>query len=209
MKFKKLFEPLMIGTMEVKNRIVMAPMSTHLVKDGFVTEQMKAYYVERAKGGAGMVTVEDAIVQSPLGHHVIHPLLITDDKYISGLKDLAIALKSHGVRAVLHISHGGRRAGRVEAATGLVEATRGAIPIAPSMIAHPAPGFLVPRELTIEEIEELVELFAQAAVRVRKAGFDAIQLHCAHMYLLGEFLSPLSNTRQDKYGGDFEGRFTF
>jgi 2,4-dienoyl-CoA reductase-like NADH-dependent reductase (Old Yellow Enzyme family)/thioredoxin reductase len=108
---------------------------------------------------------------------------------------------------MLTINHGGRRAGRVQ--NGKLLVTRGKIPVAPSPLPHPVTGFVVPRELSIEEIEELEDKFVQAACRVKEAGFDGLSLHAAHMYLISEFLSPLSNQRKDIYGGDLEGRLRF
>ncbi|MGA8752481.1 FAD-dependent oxidoreductase, partial [Candidatus Deferrimicrobium sp.] len=105
-------------------------------------------------------------------------------------------------------SHGGRRAGRVSKA-GYLDVTRGAIPIAPSSIPHPVPGFVVPRELSREGIAEMVVMFGNAARRAVEAGFDVVGLHCAHMYLCGEFLSPWANRRTDEYGGNAEKRMRF
>ncbi|MBI2869032.1 MAG: FAD-dependent oxidoreductase [Chloroflexi bacterium] len=207
MKFAKLFEPCKIGTLEIANRIVMPPMTTNFPKDGYATDCMIDYYEERAAGGAGMIVVEDAIVESPRGHHIMEPLLIDDDKYLPRLRRLARTIQAAGSKAALNISHGGRRGGRAE--NGQLLVTRGMLPVAPSSLAHPVPGYVVPLELTVEEIEEIQEKYAQAAYRVRDAGFDLLCLHGAHMYLISEFLSPLSNQRTDAYGGDFDRRMRF
>lgn len=204
----KLFEPYKIGKMELRNRLVMAPMSNNMAENGFVTDKMIKFYEARAKGGVGLITVEDGIVDAPIGHNVQNPIVIDDDKYIPVLKKLNETVKAHGVRTVMQLSHGGRRAGRV-AKSGFLEVTRGLIPVGPSSIAHPSPGYVVPRELTIEEIQEVIKKFGQAARRAMEAGFDALGLHCAHMYLCGEFLSPWANKRSDEYGGDFERRMRF
>jgi 2,4-dienoyl-CoA reductase (NADPH2) len=208
MKFKKLFEPCKVGRVELKNRIIMPPMSTNYAEDGWVTERMRNYYVERAKGGASLIMVEDAIVDYPMGRHLMYPLRIDDDKCLPGLRSLAEAIKAAGAKAALQLGHAGRKAGKV-AGNGYLALTRGQIPVAPSRIAHPATGYVVPRELTFDEIEELIDKFAEAARRVRDAGFDALSLHCAHMYLVNQFLSPASNQRTDEYGGDLDGRFRF
>ncbi|MFC1982646.1 FAD-dependent oxidoreductase, partial [Chloroflexota bacterium] len=207
MKFVKLFEPCKLGKLEVANRIVMPPLTTNFPKDGYATDCMVDYYSDRAAGGVGLVIVEDAIIESPRGHHIYEPLLIDDDKYLPGLRRLAQAIKSRGAKAGLNINHGGRRGGRVE--NGQLLVTRGMLPVAPSSLPHLVPGYVVPLELEIEEIEEMEDKFAQAAWRVREAGFDLLCLHGAHMYLISEFLSPLSNHRQDIYGRDFNGRLRF
>lgn len=198
----------MIGSMELKNRLVMAPISLNFTREGFLTNRMVRFYEERAKGGVGLITIGDGIVDSPVGNNVIESIYIDDDKYISALKELTDVIHQHGSKVALQLSHGGRRAGRVSG-DGFLNITRGKIPVAPSAIAHPATGQVVPRELTGEEIRALVEKFGEAAHRTVEAGFDAVGLHCAHMYLCGEFLSPWANQRTDEYGGDFEGRLRF
>lgn len=205
----KLFEPISIGNKEIKNRIVMAPMTSHFADNGYVTERMINYYEARAKGGVGIVTVEDGIVDYPLGNNTLNPLSIDNDKYIPMMKKLNSAIKKHGAISVLQISHAGRRAGWLSRETGCLEVTRGRIPVAPSGLAHPFPGHAVPTPLRAEEIEEIVEMYVKAAERTVDAGFDMIGLHCAHMYLCGQFLSPWSNERTDKYGGNLENRMRF
>lgn len=205
----KLFEPINIGGMSLKNRLVMAPMTLNLCKDGFVTERMINFFKERAKGGVGLIIVGDGIVDFPIGNNSKEALAIDNDKYIPGLRRLVEAVKAYDVKIVMQLSHAGRRAGRVSKTTGRLEVTRGLIPVAPSSIAHPVPGYVVPRELTVEEIEEIIEKFGEAAGRAVEAGFDGVGLHCAHMYLCGQFLSPWANKRTDKYGGDLNGRLRF
>ncbi|MBI4333228.1 MAG: FAD-dependent oxidoreductase [Chloroflexi bacterium] len=204
----KLFQPAKIGQVELKNRLIMAPMSLNLARDGFVTEPMIRFFEERARGGVALIVLGDGIVDHPLGNNSEHSIAIDDDKYLPALRELTRRAKRHGAKMCINLSHGGRRAGRV-AKSGYLEVTKGKIPVAPSPVAHPAPGFVVPRELTIEEIEELVEKFGRAAGRAVDAGFDIIGFHCAHMYLGGQFLSPWANKRKDKYGGDLAGRFNF
>lgn len=204
----KLFEPCRLGNVEIRNRIVMAPMSLNLCKDGFVTDRMIRFFEERAKGGVGLIVIGDGIVETPRGNNVRESTAIDDDRYIPALAKLVRAVQAHGAKIALQLSHGGRRAGRVSKA-GYLDVTRGAIPVAPSSIPHPVPGFVVPRELSREEIAELVAKFGDAARRAVKAGFDIVGLHCAHMYLCGEFLSPWANQRTDEYGGDAERRMRF
>lgn len=205
----KLLSPIKIGNLEIRNRVVMAPMTNNFAQDGFITERMIHFYAERAKGGVGLVTVEDGIVDFPVGNNAQNAVAIDDDRYIPMLQKLSAAIKRHGARAAIQLSHAGRRAGRVSLHNGYLEVTRGRLPVAPSVLAHPFPGQVVPRELRVEEIEEIVEKFGQAARRAAEAGFDVISIHCAHMYLCGEFLSPWANKRTDKYGGSLENRLRF
>ena len=202
----KLFESIEIGGIPIRNRIVMAPMTTHYVRQGRVTERMVHYYAARAKGGVGLVTVEDGIVDYPIGNNTDNPLAADDDRCIPGLKRLSQAIKNEGAKAMLQLSHAGRRAGHLSPGTMRLVRTGGRLPVAPSPLAHPTPGHVVPRPLDTKEIRKIVEAFGTAARRTVEAGFDMIGLHCAHMYLLGQFLSPWANKRRDAYGGDLEGR---
>lgn len=203
-----LFEEYSIRNLALKNRIVMAPISTNLEEEGFTKERMIRFFEERAKGGVGLITVGDGIVDSPVGNNVKESMPIDDDRYIKHFRQLTDAVKRHGTRIALQISHAGRRGGRVSK-EGYLGVTRGQIPVAPSPIPHPVPGQVVPRELTRGEIKEIVAKFGDASRRAIEAGFDAIGLHCAHMYLCGQFLSPWANQRTDEYGGSFEGRLKF
>ena len=204
----RLLEPCQIGSLKLRNRLVMAPMSCNLTKDGYVTERMVRFFEERGRGGVGLITIGDGIVDYPLGNNVKESLAIDEDKFIPHLSKLTSAVKAYGAKITLQLSHAGRRAGRVSK-EGYLDVTKGEIPVAPSSIPHPAVGQVVPRELTQEEIGEIVEKFGIATRRAIEAGFDAIGLHCAHMYLCGQFLSPWANKRNDEYGGDFEKRLRF
>jgi 2,4-dienoyl-CoA reductase (NADPH2) len=205
----KVFEPCYIGNVAIKNRLVMSPMTTNFSQDGFVTDEMMAYFEERAKGGVGLITVEPGVVEYPRGNHLHTNLALDDDKYIPGLKKLTSVVHSHGAKISIQISHGGARAGKISKTTGRMEITRGVLPVGPSVLAHPVPGQVVPKELSVEEIGDLVEKFRKASIRILESGFDAMELHCAHMYLLGEFISPWANKRKDQYGGSLEGRLRF
>ncbi len=204
----KLLQPFHLGKTVLKNRIVMAPMSLNLCENGYVTERMIRFFEERAKGGVGLILLGDGIVDSPVGNNVREAMAIDDDRYIPALKQLTDAVHRHDCKIAMQLSHGGRRAGRVSS-SGFLDVTRGRIPVAPSPLPHPVPGQVVPRELTVEEIHDIVRKFGQAARRSVAAGFDAVALHCAHMYLCGEFLSPWANIRRDEYGGDLDGRLRF
>jgi len=192
----KLFEPSAIGTMNLKNRLVMPPMVTNFgTKDGYVTDRTKDYYEARAQGGIGLIIVEATCIDAPVGKLSYRQLAIDDDKYIPGLRELASAIQKHGARAAIQIHHAGRNT---------TSAVTGQQLVAPSPI--PFPGGEVPRELTIDEVKDTVRRFAEAAGRAKKAGFDGVELHAAHGYLLCQFLSTASNRRQDEYGGDLRNR---
>ncbi len=200
-RFRRLSEPVRIGEMTIKNRIAMSPMGTGFAtREGLITERTKAYYETRAKGGAGLVIVECTCVDFPRGIHAFHRLVIHDDRTLPGLTGLAEAIKKHGSRAIIQLNHGGRMVkSRI---TGLQ-------PVAPSPIPYPAASSQqgeIPRALSTEEIPEIVDLFVRAAARAKEAGFDGIEVHAGHGYLLSEFLSPFSNKRQDLYGGPIENR---
>ncbi len=195
----KLFESVGIGDMELRNRLVMPPMGTNFAaEDGSVTERLIDYYRERARGGVGLVIVEGAYVH-PLGKGSSQQMSLTDDDKIPGLSELAKAIQAEGAKAAVQLFHGGRQV------TSMILGTQ---PISASDV----PCMLVretPRPMTLEEIEETIEAFGEATRRIKDAGFDAVEIHAAHGYLINQFLSPLTNLRKDKYGGDFEGRTRF
>lgn len=195
----KIWEPISIGSMELKNRLIMAPMLTCLAKpDGEVSDEMIAYYERRARGEAAMIIVEIAAVHD---HGIIcdRQLILTRDKYVPGMARLAAAIKKHNCRAVLQLHHPGRQAdSRI---TGFP--TVGPSPIPWARVAD------VPKELTTAEVEELIQCYGSAARRARDAGFDGVEFHGAHGYLICQFFSPLSNKRTDDYGGDVYKRARF
>jgi len=193
---QKLFEPITINGMTVRNRIVVPPMDTGFGStEHKVTDQLIAYHRRRAEGGMGLIIVEYTSVD-PGGRCTETQIGIYDDRFIAGFKRLTEAVHAHGAKIALQIHHGGLRA-RPQFSGGEI--------VAPSAIAE---GY-VPRELTLPEIEALVEAFGQAARRAKAAGFDAIEIHGAHGYLINEFLSPWFNRRDDAYGGTFEKRLRF
>jgi 2,4-dienoyl-CoA reductase-like NADH-dependent reductase (Old Yellow Enzyme family) len=194
----KLFDPIQLKGLFLKNRIAMASMGTNLADtEGFVTDKMIAYYAERAKGGAGVIMTELVTVDFPLGNGIERQLSIDDDKYIPGLQGLTNELHRYGSKAFIQLNHAGNRA--------KPEFTRGSVPVSASHV----PSSIVkiePRALTYEEVSKLVDAFGQAAGRAQKAGFDGIDLHFAHGYLICQFLSSFTNKRTDNYGGSFENR---
>lgn len=187
---QKLFEPFKVGEVVIPNRIVMPPMVVGYASPrGEVTEQLLSYYEARARGGVGLVVVEASYIRED-GKLVPGELGIYSDELVPGLARLADVIKVYGSRAAIQIAHGGIQA-KVEQ------------PLGPSAIGRKIiPPPRTPRELKIEEVEQLVEDFAKAALRAKQAGFDMVQVHGTHGYLITQFLSPLTNKRTDKYGAD-------
>ncbi len=195
-----LFSPITIGPLELKNRIVMAPMATHYADEtGAVTERLKNYYLERARGGAGLIIVESGYIH-PLGRGGMRRMGLHEDRLIPGLKGLVDDVHAEGAKISSLLHHAGRQIN--------VENTRGQYPVSASSLPSSMEA-VVPRTLKVHEIEELVEGFGQAARRCLAAGFDAVLIHAAHGYLIHQFLSPLSNIRRDRYGGTFTRRLRF
>jgi len=199
MRLQRLFEPTRIGRMTVKNRLVMPAMGTDYGSaDGFVTPRLIDYYAERAKGGVGLIIVENTSVDYPRGKATPHQISIDHDTYLEGLSELAQAIKRGGARAAIQLEHGGRDTN---------SAITGQQPVGPSESL--SQGREPVRALSVAEIAEFVERHAQAAVRAQKAGFDGVEIHGAHGHLLAQFISPFLNQRQDWYGGSLENRARF
>lgn len=193
---ERLFEPGRIGTMDIVNRIVLPPMLMgYGSEDGYVTERAIDYYAARSRGGAGLVIVE-ASMPLPGGKMFRTYFDISDDRYLPGLTDLATAIKDNGARAAIQLGDGGREIRR--------DLTCRA-PMAPSPIA--ARKREVPIEMTLPDIRDAVRGFAEAARRAQRAGFEGVEIHAAHVYLLSQFLSGFTNYRTDEYGGSLENRF--
>ncbi|HIE03468.1 MAG TPA: FAD-dependent oxidoreductase [Candidatus Latescibacteria bacterium] len=194
-----LFSPFGIKGLQLRNRVVMAPMGTwYADEEGFVTERLVAYYRERARGGAGLIIVEHTAVALE-GRSSGRMLCAYDDKYIPGLAELAEAVHEEEAKIALQLNHVGM--------TASYEVT-GLPAVAPSAVGTSRDG-RVPHELSEEEISLRTEYFARAALRAKEAGFDAVELHGAHGYLINQFLSPWTNRRKDRYGGSTEGRCRF
>jgi len=207
MQFAKLFEPIKVGELEIKNRIVAAPTLPCLATpDGHPSRELIDYYKAKARGGAGIVTVGESAVDSTYAITHAGQLLIDSDKMIPWLSELAEAIKRYGAKASLELCHGGR-----QTVPGLIGGRK---PIAPSPISSKfheilAGGQIVVQEMTEEMIDEAIENFAAAAFRLKRAGFDMTMLHGGHGWLLAQFLSPFSNKRTDAYGGSLENRARF
>ena len=180
-------------------------------EDGFANDWHLVHLGSRAVGGAGLVMLEaSAVIAS--GRISPQDLGIYKDEHIAGLAQIARFIKEHGASPAIQLAHAGRKASmhRPWEPAGFVPESEGGWSrvVGPSPIAF-GPGYLTPVELTISEIESIIEAFAQGAVRALKAGFEIIELHGAHGYLIHEFLSPISNHRTDEFGGCFENRTRF
>jgi 2,4-dienoyl-CoA reductase-like NADH-dependent reductase (Old Yellow Enzyme family)/thioredoxin reductase len=192
----KLFEPCNIGKLQLKNRVVMPPMGNNFgAEDGGVTPQLIDYYNERALGGPGLIITEMVSIDSPLGQRGIRQLRIDDDCYIPGLRRLAQQVHDSGGKMALQLCH-----------AGLLAASNNFVlqPVAPSPVEYF--GKKVTVELSKEEIQDIIDHFVKGAVRAKAAGFDGVEVHAAHSYLLAHFLSPYFNRRCDKYGGNVKNR---
>ncbi len=198
-KYPKLFEPGKIGRLEVKNRIVKAPMYTaYAAVDGSVTQRLLDYYREMTLGGTGLVMVEYSYTDNKSSQSQVCQLGIYDRALIPGLSNLARAIKDNGAVAGIQLCHCGRR-GRV-----------GKRVVAPSRLPMVLWGDrLVPDELTTEQIWEIVESFGNSAMYAEQAGFDMVEVHAGHGYLITEFLSAYTNKRNDAYGGSLQDRMRF
>lgn len=196
-----LLTPARIGSVEIRNRIVMPPMTTRLAdEEGFVTEDSINYYMARVRGGVGLITVEMA---SPtrVGRHRFRELGLYDDRFLPGLTRLAKEIHSGGAKCSIQLGHGGGHT-RFDIC--------GETPVAPSAIPHPVfevtNQTIVPREMSPLDIRLTIDAYAAAAVRARKAGFDVVEIHAAHGYLISQFLNAFENRRTDEYGGPLEHR---
>ncbi len=199
--FPHLFSPGRLRGLLLPNRLVMAPMESNMAaEDGAVSDAMLAYYAARAAGGVGMVIVEYACVDRPLGLGGSPQLAIDDDSLIESHRRLTAAIAAHGARSCLQLFHAGRQT--------LRRYTGGQAPVAASAIACRVYRE-EPREITAAEIEDLVEKFGRAAARAVAAGYDAVEIHGAHGYLIGGFLSGAANRRTDRYGGSLDNRLRF
>jgi len=194
-----LFSPIKIKSLELTNRVVMPPMGTNLGNtDGTVSEANLAYIKRRARGGAGLIITEISSVH-PNGSGIANELGAYDDRFIPGLKKIADAVHAAGSKVALQLHHAGRES------LYLLQQGKAVAPSPiPSLIFR-----LTPRELTRDEIQEIIAAFGAAARRGIEAGFDAVEVHGAHGYLLTQFLSSLSNKREDEYGGSLINRSRF
>ncbi|MGQ9681661.1 MAG: oxidoreductase [Anaerolineae bacterium] len=194
-----LFQPITIGGLELTNRTVMAPMVTNYCStDGAPTSRLMEYLGARARGGVGLLVVEASYVR-PDGKGFRNELGIHSDDLIPALRELTRRVHEEGSKISIQLFHAGRQTSST---------VTGEQPLAPSPLADPSSGEL-PRELTTAEVTALEDAFAAAARRAQAAGFDAVEVHGAHGYLVNQFLSPFSNRRTDEYGGNTHNRVRF
>lgn len=222
-RFSKLFEQGKIGSMSVRNRIVLPAMGTNSLDIGELNDRTIHYYAERARGGAGLVIVQASTImyesRAP-GRIWIH-----DDSSIPKLRQLAQAIQAHGARAAIQLCHHGTmmstiRMGMAHGAKAALKSnSNGTTPSTPDKseeisVLAPSPipyvvNDVVPKEMTQDDMDHVAEGWAEAARRVRDAGFDAVEVHGAHGYLISQFRSPLTNRRTDEYGGSPQNRARF
>lgn len=204
MKYEKLFEKGRIGRLELRNRVVMTAMGVMLGDwNGCATPEYARFYEERAKGGCGLIIPEFTAVDPDSGHCNRIQLGIYDARQIRSMEDICDAVHRHGAKIFVQLHHGGREA--PPALNGGRQA------MAPSVELNSVIGrdTILPREMTVEDIDRLVGLFVQAAVNSGLAGADGVEIHGAHGYLLQQFMSPYTNKRTDEYGGSMENRCRF
>ena len=199
-----LLTPARIGAVEVLNRIVMPPMTTRTAdENGYVTEDTIAYYLARARGGVGLITIEMASPERA-GRHRRHEVGIYDDCFLPGLARLVEEIHRAGSKASIQLGHGGGHT-RIDIS--------GETPIAPSAIPHPVYETtfetIIPQEMSRERINATITAHVSAALRAQKAGFDCVEIHAAHGYLISQFHAPFENRRTDEYGGSLENRARF
>jgi 2,4-dienoyl-CoA reductase (NADPH2) len=219
--FRHLLAPGRIGSLELRNRILMSPMGSNLAEeDGHLGERIKRYYEERARGEVGLIIVGVGAIAFPAGACNPRQIAVSDDAYLPGLADLADRVHRHGARLAMQLQHAGKVATQ-DMGAGRPLWVPSALPpkvgdlfddLTPEEVGAVTEYFSRPgaklrfHEMTRGDIAELVEMFAAAADRVRRAGFDAVEIHAAHGYLISSFLSPATNKREDEYGGPLENR---
>lgn len=199
--YQAIFEPLTIKRMTLKNRVVMPPMGTNFANmDGTFSMQHASYYEQRAKGGTGLITLENVCIDYPMGTNGARQLRMDNDQYISGLWHFNEKMHAYGACTSVQINHAGA------SAYGL--RLEGKQPVSASDVPSKK-GNPIPRPLTEEEIYVIVDRYADGALRAQRAGFDCVEIHAGHSYLLSQFLSPLYNKRTDQFGGSAENRARF
>lgn len=192
-----LLKSLQAGSLTLSNRLIMPPMATAKAEaDGSMSQAVLDYYQEKSNGGYfSLIIIEHSNI-SPEGKASNKQLSVADDRAIEGLSKLAEVIHRNGCKTVMQINHAGGAA---------TQAVIGKVPFGPSPIPHPWNG-ITPQELTKQEITGIIQDFQDAARRVKAAGFDGVEIHSAHGYLLNQFFSPLTNQRTDEYGGTIQNR---
>ncbi len=211
-----LFSPLALRGVTLRNRIVLSPMLTYSATNGYTNDTHLAHLAKFAVGGAGLVMVESTKID-PRGCSTPRDLGLWKDEFIPGMRRIVDLVKTYGAACGIQLGHSGRKARRSvpwEGRTPLTDEYPGVDHgerwelIAPSAVAHDA-KYQSPREMTHADIAELVEAWSQGARRAEEAGFDVLEIHGAHGYLIHQFLSATANRRTDQYGGSLENRMRF
>jgi|SRR5680860_37045 len=192
-----LLKPLQAGPLTLSNRLVMPPMATAKADpDGKVSQSILDYYAEKSEGGyLSLIIIEHSFIQLD-GKASDLQLSVSDDSVVEGLKKLAEVIHRNGSKSVMQINHAG---------SNTTPEITGSNPVAPSAVSHPRRGGM-PNEFTNEGIANIIKAFQNAARRTQEAGFDGVEIHSAHGYLLNQFFSPLTNKRTDEYGGNVHNR---
>lgn len=199
-KYPKIFEPLTIKRTTIKNRIAMTPMGTNYGEtSGEMSSRHMNYYTLRAKGGTGLIILENANVEYPVGSNGTSQIRIDHDSFMPRFYQLVENLHKSGTTVAIQINHAGASAS--SARTGMQTVSSSNIPT--------KAGGEIPRPMTKEEILHTVRKYGEAARRARDIGFDAIEIHCGHSYLMSQFISPYYNKRTDEFGGSVENRLRF
>ena len=218
--FDHLLSPISVGPMELRNRMVMAPMGVEIVgDDGFANDQITAYYEERARGGVGLIITEVCAMAYPRGANSVHQLALSEDRYIPPLRQLTERVHSHGAKIAVQLVHHGKvsrvdiKEGRpvfvpsIPQWHGSLDMINDLTPTELGLMAAAngggAPNY---HEVTTDDIAAVTAEFAAAARRAQEAGFDGVEIHGAHGYLISGFLSKQWNKREDEYGGDVHNR---
>jgi len=193
-----LFDPIKVGSMTFRNRFVRSATQDWLPQsDGEVSDAQLALYEQLAAGGVGLIMTGHSYVSHPFGRAANPQNAIYHERFIDGYKKMVEVVHRHDAKIFLQLAHAGRQT--------VPELIDGKMPVAPSDMFD-ANGQQVARALTLDEIEQLLEDYEAAAMRAKRAGFDGVQLHMAHGYLLAQFLSPYTNHREDEYGGSVDQR---
>lgn len=217
-QYKTLLSKGSIGSMELRNRIIMAPMGSNFAEaDGHCGERIQAFYEARAKGGAGLITMGVCSIAYPAGTAEPYQVGVSRDDFIPGLKQLTDRVHKHGAKIAMQLQHAGKTAVRdiaegrelwvpsmppahkTDMMNSLTKAEIGAF-------IRSASGKVKIRVMDLDDIAQMVEWFAAAAERAKRAGFDGVEIHAAHTYIIAGFLSPYYNKRDDQYGGSLENR---
>lgn len=200
-KYPNLLSPITINGMTLRNRTVMPPIGSNFATvSAEVSEEMIKYYELRAKGGTGLIIVENACIDFPMGTNGTKQCRIDDNQYVPGLYTLVERLHAYGAKVSIQLNHAG--------ASAYAARLDGVQAVSASNIPSKTGG-AIPRPLTVEEMKDIAKKYGEAAARAQLAGFDSVEIHAGHSYLLNQFLSPLFNDRTDEFGGSAENRARF